>query len=132
MKLFKITFKSTLMVAALATLAATGSSVAFAQHGGMGQHPPGDKIVKLLNLDATRAAQVVAIMTEQRTQGKAIWAANKGNTDPAARQAAREQMHVIAQQSRAKLATVLTAAEMAQLKEARKGMRHHGQDLKQG
>ncbi len=115
--------KTTLLTAALAGLTA---GLAVAAPGGMGHHQPGERIVTLLNLDANRAAQVTAIMTEQRTQAKALWEANKGNTDPAARQATREKMHAIAEQSRAKLATVLTPDEMAKLKEARKAMRHHG------
>ena len=128
MKLFKTTF----ITAAMAILGVSASGVAFAQHAHMGKHQPGERIVKLLNLDATRAAQVTAIMTEQRSQGQAIWAAKKASADPAARQAAHDKMHALAQQSRAKLATVLTADEMAKLKESRKGMRHHGADMKQG
>jgi hypothetical protein len=118
--------KTTLLVAALAA-----ASAAFAQPVGMGHHQPGDRIVKILNLDATRAAQVTAIMTEQRNLGKALWQASKGNQDPAARQAAHEQMRALAEQSRAKLATVLTAEEMAKLKEARKAMHHRGHGTKQ-
>ena len=122
--------KTTLLVATLA--AATAATGAFAGPGMAGNHVPGERIVKLLNLDATRAAQVTNIMTEQRNQGKALWEANKGNTDPAARQAAREQMRTLHEQTKAKLATVLTPDELAKLKEARKAMRHGGHGPKQG
>jgi spore germination protein YaaH len=119
--------KTTLLVATLAA-----ASAAFADPGMAGNHVPGERIVKLLNLDANRAAQVTAIMTEQRSQGKALWEANKGNTDPAARQAARDQMKALHEQTKAKLATVLTPDELAKLKEARKAMRHGGHGPKQG
>ena len=125
MKLFKTT-----VVAVAATLfAATGASFAqgmhaqHAQHAGHGMHQPGDRIVKILNLDATRAAQVTAIMTEQRAQGKALWEANKGSTD---REAKHAQMKALREATKARLATVLTPAEVAQLKEVMMKHRHHG------
>lgn len=115
--------KTTLIIASLAA-----ASAAFAQPaGGMMQHQPGDRIVKTLNLDAGRAAQVTTIMTEAQTQRRAVFESMKGKRDdPAAREAARAQMKAIGDGTKAKLATVLNADEMAKLKEARKAMRHHG------
>ena len=111
---------------AVVLLAAAGASFAQAQHAAHGMHQPGDRIVKILNLDATRAAQVTAIMTEQRAQGKALWEANKGNTDPAARQATHAQMKALHEATKARLATVLTPAELTQLHEVMMKHRHHG------
>ena len=108
---------------AVALLAAAGASLAQPAHAGHGMHQPGERIVKILNLDATRAAQVTAIMTEQRAQGKALWEANKDNTDREARHA---QMKALREATKARLATVLTPAELAQLKEVMMKHRHHG------
>jgi Spy/CpxP family protein refolding chaperone len=125
MKLLKTTLT-------IALFAAASAGASFAQttapHVGHGMHQPGERINKVLNLDATRAAQVTAIMTEQRAQGKALWEANKGSTD---REAKRAQMRALHDATQAKLATVLSADEMAKLKEARKAM-HHGHGPKQG
>ena len=118
-------FKTTVAAVAVTLFAAAGASFAqgmHAQHAGHGMHQPGDRIVKILNLDATRAAQVTAIMTEQRAQGKALWEANKGSTD---REAKHAQMKALREATKARLATVLTPAEVAQLKEVMKH-RHHG------
>jgi hypothetical protein len=122
--------KTAIAVALFATGAVGISGLAFAQapHAGHGMHQPGERINKVLNLDATRAAQVTNIMTEQRAQGKALWEANKGSTD---REAKRAQMRALHDATQAKLATVLSADEMAKLKEARKAM-HHGHGPKQG
>lgn len=121
-------FKTTLLVA---TLAAAGA--AFAQPAGGMQHQPGERIVKILNLDATRAAQVSAIMTDAQTQRHAVFESMKGkHGDPAAREAAHAQMKAIGDATKAKLATVLNADEMAKLKEARQAMRHHRHGAKQG
>lgn len=129
-------FKTTLAVALLA-VAAAGASFAqtapptyagHAGHAGHGTHQPGDRIVKLLNLDATRAAQVTAIMTEQRAQGKALWEANKGSSD---REAKHTQMKALHEATKAKLATVLTPAELTQLQDARAKHGHHDRGMKQ-
>jgi Spy/CpxP family protein refolding chaperone len=119
MKLLKTAVAVALLAAAGASLAQTGQGA----HAGHGMHQPGDRIVKILNLDATRAAQVTAIMTEQRAQGKALWEANKGSTD---REAKHAQMKALHEATKAKLATVLTAAELAQLKDTMMKHRHHG------
>lgn len=126
--------KTTLAISLFAAVAAATSGAAFADatHAGHGMHQPGERIVKVLNLDATRAAQVTAIMTEQRAQGKALWEANKGNTDPAAREAKHAQMKALHDATQAKLATVLSADEMAKLKEARKAMHHGEHGMKHG
>ena len=116
MKLFKTTV-------AVVLLAAAGASFAQAQHAAHGMHQPGDRIVKILNLDATRAAQVTAIMTEQRAQGKALWEANKGSTD---REGKRAKMKALHEATKARLATVLTPAELTQLHEVMIKHRHHG------
>ena len=116
MKLLKTTV-------AVAFLAATGAAFAQHAHAGHGMHQPGDRIVKILNLDATRAAQVTAIMTEQRAQGKALWEANKGSTD---RDAKHAQMKTLREATKAKLAAVLTPEEVAQLQEVMAKYRHHG------
>lgn len=118
MKLLKTTLIAT-------ALLATGA--AFAGPGGMAMHQPGERIVKMLNLDANRAAQVTAIMTDAQTQRRALFESMKGKRgDPAAREAAHAQMKAIGDGTKAKLAQVLTPDEMAKLKEARKAMRHHG------
>ena len=121
MKLLKTTV-------AVAFLAATGAAFAQHVHAGHGMHQPGDGIVKILNLDATRAAQVTAIMTEQRAQGKALWEANKGSAD---REAKRAQMKALRDATNVKLATVLTPAEMTQLQDAKAKHGHHGGGHKQ-
>ena len=123
MKLLKTTLAIALFAAAI-----SGAAFADASHAGRGMHQPGDRIVKILNLDASRAAQVTNIMTEQRAQGKALWEANKGSTD---RDAKNAQMKALRDATQTKLATVLSADEMAKLKEARKAM-HHGHGPKQG
>ena len=119
-------FQTTVAAVAATLFAATGATFAqgmHAQHAGHGMHQPGDRIVKILNLDATRAAQVTAIMTEQRAQGKALWEANKGSTD---RDAKHAQMKALREATKARLATVLTPAEVAQLQEVMMKHRHHG------
>ena len=119
-------FQTTVAAVAVTLFAVTGTSFAqgmHAQHAGHGMHQPGDRIVKILNLDATRAAQVTAIMTEQRAQGKALWEANKGSTD---RDAKHAQMKALREATKARLATVLTPAEVAQLQEVMMKHRHHG------
>lgn len=121
MKLLKTTV-------AVVLLAAAGASFAQAPHAAHVMHQPGDRIVKILNLDATRAAQVTAIMTEQRAQGKALWEANKGTTD---REGKRAQMKALRDATNVKLATVLTPAEMTQLQDARAKHGHHGGGHKQ-
>lgn len=111
--------KATLLAAALM---ATGAG--FAQPA-TGMHQPGERIIKMLNLDANRAAQVTAIMTESQNQRRAVWESMKGKRgDPAARDAAHAQMKSIGDGTKAKLAQVLTPDEMARLREARKAMRH--------
>ena len=119
---------------AVMLLAAAGASLAQApmvRHAEHGMHQPGERIVKLLNLDAARAAQVAAIMTEQRVQAKVLWQANKGNTEPSAREAKHAQMKSLHEATQAKLATVLTPAEVAQLKAAKMTKhRHHGEGAK--
>lgn len=113
--------KTSLIAAAL-----MAAGAAFAQPG-MGMHQPGERIVKFLNLDATRAAQVTAIMTDAQTQRRAVFESMKGKRgDPAAREAAHAQMKAIGDGTKARLAQVLTPDELAKLKEARKAMRHHG------
>ena len=121
MKLIKTTI-------AVALLAVAGAAFAQHAHAGHGMHQPGDRIVKILNLDATRAAQVTSIMTEQRAQGKALWEVNKGSTD---RDAKRAQMKALRDATNVKLATVLTPAEMTQLQDARAKHGHHGRGMKQ-
>ncbi len=119
MKLIKTTV-------AVALLAIAGAAFAQHAHAGHGMHQPGDRIVKILNLDATRAAQVTAIMTEQRAQGKALWEANKGSADATTRDAKHAQMKALHEATKARLATVLTPAELTQLHEVMMKHRHHG------
>lgn len=120
--------KSTLIAVALIT-----SGAALAQPGPGMHHQPGERIVKLLNLDATRAAQVTAIMTESQRQRRAVMESMKGKRgDAAAREAAHSQMKAIGEGTRGKLAQVLSADEMAKLKEARKAMHHGGHGMKHG
>lgn len=127
MKLLKTTLAVMLLAAAGAALA----QAPLAQHAAHGRHSPGDRIVKLLNLDAARAAQVTQIMTDERAQAKALWEAHKGNSDPAAREARHAQMKALHEATRAKLATVLTPAEIAQVQAVRMTKhRHHGDGAK--
>ena len=122
MKLIKSTLSSAVVAVALI---ATGA--ALAQPAAGMHHQPGERIVKLLNLDATRAAQVATIMTESQTQRHAVMESMKGKRgDPAAREAAHAQMKAINEGTKGKLAQVLNADEMAKLKEARKAMHGHG------
>ena len=125
MKLLKTTLAVVLLAAAGASFAqATAAAhAAHATHSMHAMHQPGERIIKILNLDATRAAQVTAIMTEQRAQGKALRQANTGGTDRATKHA---QMRALREATQAKLATVLTPAEVAQLKETMMKHRHHG------
>jgi hypothetical protein len=126
MKLLKTT-----VAVALFAAASAGTAFADASHAGRaghGMHQPGERIVKILNLDANRAAQVTAIMTEQRAQGKALWEANKGNTD---RDAKHAQMKALRDATHVKLATVLTPAEMTQLQDARAKHGHQARGAKQ-
>jgi Spy/CpxP family protein refolding chaperone len=117
MKLVKTAVTVAMFVAAGAAFAGPGM--------GHGNHQPGERIVKALNLDATRAAQVTAIMTDAKTQRVALHESMKGKRgDPAAREAAHAQMRSIGEATKAKLATVLSVDEMAKLKEMRKGMGH--------
>ena len=121
--------KSTLTAAAtLAAVALIASGAALAQPGAGMRHAPGALVVQTLNLDATRAAQVTTIMTEAHSQRRAVMESMKGKRDdPAARDAAHAQMKAINQSAKGKLAQVLSADEMAKLKEARKAMRdRHG------
>ena len=122
-------FKSTLIAVAL-----IASGVALAQPPSGAQHPPGERIVKLLNLDATRAAQVTTIMTESHTQRRAVMESMKDKRgDTAARDAAHAQMKAINEGTQDKLAQVLNADEMAKLKEARKGDHdRHGHGMVRG
>ena len=123
--------KSTLIAVALIACGA-----ALAQPVAGMQHQPGERIIKLLSLDTTRAAQVTTIMTESQTQRRTVMESMKGKRgDTAAREAAHAQMKAINEGTKGKLAQVLSADEMAKLKEPRKAMhdRHgHGHGMKQG
>lgn len=129
MKLLKTTLAIALFAAV--TTATAGTAFADATHAGHGMHQPGERIVKILNLDATRAAQVTAIMTEQRAQGRAMREANKGNPDAATREAKHAQMKALHEATKAKLATVLSSAELAQLRDAMPKHGRHGGGPKQ-
>ena len=125
-----------LIKSTLITVALIACGAAMAQPAAGMQHQPGERIVKLLSLDATRAAQVTTIMTESQTQRRTVMESMKGKRgDTAAREAAHAQMKAINEGTKGKLAQVLSADEMAKLKEARKAMhdRHgHGHGMKQG
>ena len=120
MKLIKSTLIAVALIAAGAALAQPAAGM---------RHQPGEHIVKLLNLDATRAAQVTTIMTESQTQRRTVMESMKDKrADAAAREAAHAQMKAIGEGTKGKLAQVLSADEMAKLKEARKAMHdRHGQ-----
>jgi len=117
--------KTTLIAAALFS---AGAVLAQPAPGAHARHQPGERIVQLLNLDATRAAQVTTIMTDAKTQRKAVWESMQGKRgDASARDAARAQMKAINEGTQAKLSQVLTADEMTKLKDARgHGRRHSG------
>ena len=131
MKLFKSTLSATVVAVAL-----IASGAALAQPAASMQHQPGERIVKLLSLDAARAAQVTTIMTDAQTQRRTVMESMKGKRgDGDAREAAHAQMKAIHEGTKSKLAQVLRADEMAKLKEARKAMhdRHGlGHGMKQG
>ena len=120
MKLIKSTLIAVALIAAGAALAQPAAGM---------RHQPGKHIVKLLNLDATRAAQVTTIMTESQTQRRTVMESMKDKRgDAAAREAAHAQMKAIHDGTKGQLAQVLSADEMAKLKEARKAMHdRHGQ-----
>ena len=123
--------KSTLSAAVVA-VALVASGAALAQPGAGLPHQPGERIVKFLNLDATRAAQVTTIMTESHTQRRAVMESMKGKRgDAAAREAAHAQMKAIGEGTKGKLAQVLSADEMVKLKEARHAMHGHRHGMKQ-
>ena len=119
MKLFKTTLAAVLLAAACASFA-QATAAPQAAHV---MHQPGDRIIKILNLDAVRAEQVRVIIGDERTQAKALWEANKGSAD---REAKHAQMKAVHEATKAKLATVLTPAELTQLKEVMMKHRHHG------
>ena len=127
---------STLIVAGAALADATMGDGA---HKGMGpgahmgmHHQPVD-IAKLLNLDATRTAQVNTILTDERAQRKALWEANKGTAhDEAGKTAFRTQMKALREATKARLTAVLTAEELQKLRDS---MPHGGpgaHGMKQG
>ena len=122
MKLFKPTLSATLIAVAL-----VASGAALAQPGPGMHHQPGERVVTLLNLDATRAAQVTTIMTEAQGQRRAVMESMKDKRgDATAREGAHAQMKAINEGTKGKLAQVLNADEMAKLKDARKAMHGHG------
>ena len=120
MKLIKSTLIAVALIAAGAALAQPAAGM---------RHQPGERIVKLLSLDATRAAQVTTIMTESQTQRRTVMESMKDKRgDAAAREAAHGQMKAIREGTKGKLTQVLSADELAKLKEARKAMHdRHGQ-----
>jgi len=137
----KKTIKSALIAS---TLIVAGAALADAKmgdgmHKGMGhgehmgmQHQPVD-IAKLLNLDATRAAQVNTILADERAQRKAMWEAHKGAAhDDAAKAAFRTQMKSMREATRAKLTAVLTADELKTLRDNMPHGGHGEHGMKQG
>ena len=131
MKLFKSTLSATVVAVAL-----IASGAALAQPAASRPHQPGERIVKLLSLDAARAAQITTIMTDAQTQRRTVMESMKGKRgDGDAREAAHAQMKAIHEGTKGKLAQVLSADEMAKLKDPRKAMhdRHGlGHGMKQG
>ena len=127
MKLIKptLTFVAVALIACGAALAQPAPGI---------HHQPGERVVKLLNLDAARAAQVTTIMTEAQTQRRAVMESMQGKrADPTAREGAHAQMKAIHEGTKGKLAQVLTPDEMAKLKEARKALHdRHGHGMKHG
>lgn len=94
---------------------------------GMGQHQLGDRIVRLLNLEGAKADQVRAIMKESFAERRAVWVSMKDKKgDPAAREAVRTQMRTIGENTKTKLAQVLTADEMKKLEDLRGQRGGHG------
>ena len=131
MKLFKSSLSATVVAVVL-----IASGAALAQPAASIQHRPGERIVKFLSLDAARAAQVTTIMTDAQTQRRTVMESMKDKRgDADAREAAHAQMKAINEGTKGKLAQVLSADEMAKLKEARKAThdRHGlGHGMKQG
>jgi len=82
----------------------------------------GDMLVLELGLDDTRAEQVKTILTEARTEGKAL------------KKAYREKMSEHRESTRAEIAEILTEEEMAKFEELHsrkyKKMKHHGREFR--
>lgn len=127
---FSLTKLSTL-AAACGLALSVGTAMAHDGPGqrmmGMGQHQPGDRIVQVLNLEGAKADQVRAIMKESFAERRAVRASMKDREgDPAAREAVRAQMRTIGENTKTKLAQVLTADEMRKLEALRGERRRHG------
>ena len=92
----------------------TQQGTSYGAHNGMHRQPV--DIAALLGLDTARAAQVNAILSDERTQRKALWEAKKGMTqDNASKAAFREQMQSLRTGTKAKLTAVLTPEELQKL-----------------
>ncbi|MFN3628475.1 MAG: Spy/CpxP family protein refolding chaperone [Casimicrobiaceae bacterium] len=123
--------KLSILAAACGLALSAGTAIAHDGPGqrmmGMGQHQPGDRIVELLKLEGAKADQVRAIMKESFAERRAIRASMKDKKDdPEARKAARAQMRAIHENTKTKLAKVLTAEEMKKLEDFRGERRGHG------
>jgi hypothetical protein len=97
--------------------------VALAPAAALAQSTPHDgrprvDVAALLGLDAARAAQVEAILRSGREKMRALHDQYGRPADDAARSAMRAAMTSIRADTDAQLATVLTADELAQLKDA--------------
>ena len=135
----KNNIKSALIASTLIVTGAAFASIAMADnthqgagsgaHSGMHRQPV--DIAALLGLDATRAAQVNTIISDERAQRKALWEANKGSVrDDASKAAFREQMQSLRTGTKAKLTAVLTPEELQKLRDNLPHRGMHGQ--KQG
>ena len=104
-----------------------------AGEGLMGMHRQPVDIAKLLNLDATRAAQVNTILADERTQRQALWEARKGAAhDDASKQAFREKMMALRESTKTRLTGVLTADELQKLRDGMQKAGMHGGQGPQG
>lgn len=100
---------------------------------GMGMHHQPVDIAKILNLDAARAAQVNAILADERTQRQALWEARKSAAhDDASKQAFRDKMMALRESTKTKLTGVLTADELQKLRDGMQKAGMHGGHGPQG
>lgn len=110
-----------------------GMGMGPAGQGMMGMHRQPVDIAKILNLDATRAEKVNAILADERTQRQALWEARKGAAhDDASKQAFREKMMALRESTKTKLTGVLTADELQKLRDGMHKAGMHGGQGPQG
>jgi hypothetical protein len=92
-------------------------------------HPPRIDIAAVLNVDATKASQVQAILDDGRKQMHALRESMGRPTDDASREKMHQAMESIHQDTDKKLSAILTPDQLAKLKAA---MPHPGPGRERG